>query len=291
MKPNPNAAAPDHRIFLFCDLDGTVSPYGESTGSPEANLIFAKLVQRNEIVLAYVTGRTLASAKEVIITHKLPLPHYLAADVGSTIERVENGAYVPMQNWWTAIGRDWVGATPESILARLTRVPGIRPQEPEVQNTYKVCFYTDYDAQGDVLVNKVQSALLDLRIRSQVLWSRDDVLHVGYLDVMPLGAGKLGAVRWLLSQTGISQEHAVFAGDSGNDLPVLASGIRSVMPRNGQESVLKIALATLEKKERGFSKRLYHAKGGFLGLDGNVLGGVLEGLYMHFPQTREWMLG
>lgn len=291
MKPNPlTSAQVDHRIFLLCDLDGTLAPYGEHRGSPEAPDFFSRLLARPEVRLAYVTGRTPFEAKEVIARHSLPKPHYLATDVGSTIERPTVDGYELVQPWWDTIGRDWPGVSAAQIIAHLASIPGLVPQEEEYQNKYKACFYADYDAPGDMLVNKVQSALLHLRIRSQVLWSRDSHRRTGFLDILPIGAGKLGAVRWLVNQERIPEDRVVFAGDAGNDFPVLSSGYRAVMPRNGEEDVLKKAHAHLEKKERGLSKRLYQAKGGFLGMDGNVMGGVLEGLYMHFPHTREWML-
>ncbi|HSQ42885.1 MAG TPA: HAD-IIB family hydrolase [Fibrobacteraceae bacterium] len=292
MKPNPlTSKAPprDNRLFLFCDLDGTLTPYGEPEGTPGAYPMFRRLAQHPEIVLAYVTGRTLPSAKEVITRHGLPLPHYLVGDVGATMEQQENGQFVPMPAWSEVIARDWPSVTGADIITFLQKLPEIRPQEPDFQNRHKACFYTAYDADGSMLVNRVRTELLPLRIRSQVEWSRDDLRQVGYLDILPLGAGKLGAVRWLLSQAGISEEQALFAGDSGNDLPVFTSGLRCVMPRNGQESVRREAFAALEKRERGLSRRFYQSQGGFLGCDGYVLGGTLEGIAAHFPQTREWM--
>lgn len=291
MKPNPlPSAQPDHRIFLLCDLDGTIAPYGDHHGSPQAHGYFLRLLSRPELRLAYVTGRTPAEARMVMEQHVLPRPHYLATDVGSTIERPQADGFELVQTWWDAIGRDWNGVTPQQIFKQLAGVPGLVPQEEQFQNRYKVCFYADYDAAGDMLVNKVQNALLGLRIRSQVLWSRDAVRGTAFLDILPVGAGKLGAVRWLMAQERISEDRVVFAGDASNDFPVLASGLRAVMPRNGDTEVCARAQQHLEKKERGLSRRLYQARGGFLGMDGHVLGGVLEGISNHFPQTREWML-
>ena len=290
MKENPLLRATDNRLFLFCDIDGTMTPYGGPQGSPEAYPAFRRLASRLEVVLAYVTGRSPAEARELIRKFDLPVPDYLASDVGSTIERRKDSDFELMQNWWDTIARDWNGVTTQQIQECLEGIPGLRLQEESYQNRCKVSYYTDFNVASNVLVNRVQATLLKLRIRSQVLWSSDDHRMVGDLDVMPLGAGKLGAVKWLLSQTGISSENAIYAGDASNDLSVLASGLRSVMPRNGHEQVRKDALALLEKKERGLSGRLYIAKGGFLGFDGHVLGGVLEGIFMHFPHTREWML-
>jgi HAD superfamily hydrolase (TIGR01484 family) len=291
VKPNPLLSAHnDQRHFLFFDLDGTLAPYGEFAGSPEAYPVFHRLLARPEIITAYVTGRDLQGAKRVIAEHGLPLPNYLAAADGAIIEKVSEGQFILQQGWWDVLGRDWSAVSCDAIVDSLSRVSGLVPQEPQFQSRYRACFYTDYQAEGSVMVNRVQSAMLGLRLRCQVLHSRDDHRQVGYLDVMPLGSGKLGAVRWLISQTGVSLDQAIFAGDAGNDLPALSSGIRAVMPRNGQEQVHKEAHAALEKKERGLSKRIYKAKGGFLGFDGDVLGGVLEGLSMHFPHMREWMV-
>lgn len=276
-------------LFLFCDLDGTVAPYGSNQGSPEAYAVFHKLVHRPEVVLAYVTGRAPAESREVIARHGLPIPRYLSTDTGACVEMWQENDFVLMPRWWEVMERDWPGVSAARIFEVLSAVAGLVPQEERYQNRYKVCFYADYHADGQTLVNRVQSALLPLRIRAQVLWSRDEHRQVGYVDVVPSSASKWSVVKWLLSQENMAPEQALFAGDSGNDLSVLASGLRVVMPRNGKEEVRKEACRLLEKKERGLSRQLYQAKGGFLGFDGHVLGGVLEGLCMHFPHTRDWM--
>jgi len=278
------------RLFLFCDLDGTVAPYGSAQGSPEASAAFHRLADRPEVLLAYLTGRAPSEAKNVISYHGLPMPRYLSTDTGATIEKVETEHFLLMPEWWEVMRRDWRDVEPAAIVAKLAGITGLRAQEEQYQNRFKVCFYTDYHADGQTLVNRVQSALLPLRIRAQVLWSRDEHRQVGFIDVVPTTASKLSVVQWLLAREGISRENAVFAGDAGNDLTVLSSGLKAVMPRNGKDEVHAEACRLLERRQRGLSRQLYRARGGFLGFDGQVLGGVLEGVCMHFPHTREWMM-
>lgn len=278
------------RLFLFCDLDGTLAPYGPIQGSPEAKDAFHRLANRPEVLLAYVTGRAPREARDVIAEHRLPMPHYLSTDTGATIEFWTGDAFSLLTEWWSVMQRDWCATMPADIFATLSGVAGLTPQEEQYQNRFKVCYYTDYCADGPALVNRVQCALLPLRIRAQVLWSRDDHRKVGYVDVVPTTASKWAVVQWLLNREDVSPEQALFAGDSVNDLSALSSGLRAVMPRNGKDEVHREACRILERKERGLSKRLYKAQGGFLGFDGHVLGGVLEGVCRHFPQTREWMV-
>lgn len=278
-----------HPVFLFCDLDGTVAPYGDVQTSPGALEAFHRLAQRPEVRLAYVTGRAPQESREVILAHKLPTPRYLSTDTGATVEVWNEGEFVLMPEWWEVMRRDWKQVVPADIFAALSQIDGLVPQEEPYQNRYKVCFYADFAADGAQLKNKVQLALLPLGIRAQVLWSRDEHRQVGYVDVVPTSASKWTVIQWLLTRENVPLDHAVFAGDSGNDLTALASGLRAIMPRNGKPDIHREALRLLEKKQRGLSDRLYLAKGGFLGFDGHVLGGVLEGVCRHFPHTRPWM--
>ena len=39
----------------------------------------------------------------------------------------------------------------------------------------------------------------------------------------------------------------------------------------------------------GNSERLYVARGGLLGMNGNYASGILEGLVHFLPETREWL--
>ena len=115
----------------------------------------------------------------------------------------------------------------------------------------------------------------------------DDAEDRGLLDILPEKATKVHAIRFLMKKIGVSEDRTVFAGDSGNDLPALTSGLRAVLVKNAREDVRKEAAETLAGK--GMAGRLYMARGSFLGMNGNYGAGVLEGLAHHLPETRAWM--
>lgn len=78
----------------------------------------------------------------------------------------------------------------------------------------------------------------------------------------------------------------VFAGDSGNDLDVLTSGMQSILVGNAAADVRRTATHRLT--EIGRIDRLYLATGDFHGMNGNYAAGVLEGVAHFFPETASW---
>ena len=114
-------------------------------------------------------------------------------------------------------------------------------------------------------------------------------LHRGLLDVLPERATKYHAIRFLMGHKGFSEQDTVFAGDSGNDLPVLSSSLRTVLVANAAEEVREEAQHL--SATRGTSDSLYLARGDFLGMNGNYSAGILEGIAHFLPETLAWMDG
>jgi hypothetical protein len=92
-----------------------------------------------------------------------------------------------------------------------------------------------------------------------------------------------------MRREGFAPENSVFAGDSGNDLPVLSSSLRTVLVANAAEEVREEALHL--SATRGTSDSLYLARGDFLGMNGNYSAGILEGVAHFLPETLAWMDG
>jgi hypothetical protein len=87
----------------------------------------------------------------------------------------------------------------------------------------------------------------------------------------------------------IPETHTVFAGDSGNDLHALTSGLQAILVKNSAADVQQAALKELGRK--GLTDCLYIARGGLYGLNGNYAAGVLEGLVHFYPETAAWVPG
>jgi hydroxymethylpyrimidine pyrophosphatase-like HAD family hydrolase len=78
------------------------------------------------------------------------------------------------------------------------------------------------------------------------------------LDIIPARANKLQAIRFLIQQEQFTEDRTVFAGDSGNDLDVLASSLQAILVKNATQEVREEALKTLTDKY--MMQHLYLAK-------------------------------
>jgi len=76
------------QLLLCTDLDRTLIPNGEQAESPRAKELFERLVGREEVTLAYVTGRHRGLIEQAIQEYDLPLPDFAIGDVGTTIYQV-----------------------------------------------------------------------------------------------------------------------------------------------------------------------------------------------------------
>lgn len=275
------------KVLLCCDLDRTILPNGPGEESPEARPMFGAVAARPELTLAYVSGRNEALLKEAIAEYGVPEPEYAIGDVGTTIYHVSGGAWEPWEAWWENIRSDWSGKGGDELGQYFEGVKGLRLQEPEKQNRFKLSFYAAPDMDTDRTLRDINGAMEMDGIRTSLIWSVDEVKGVGLLDAIPERATKAHAVKFLMEKTGFDRSNTVFAGDSGNDLPALTSGINAVLVKNAMDEVKEAALRKVGDKK--INERLYVAQGGFMEMNGNYAAGVLEGLAHFIPETKEWM--
>ena len=275
------------KILLCSDLDRTILPNGEAPESPGAREVLRRIARRAQIRLVYVSGRNRKLIQDAIENYRLPLPDFAIGDVGTTIYDLDKGSWNKWSAWNDEISKDWPEGGHDELAGMLSDMAQLRPQESEKQNRFKLSYYTDADADRQVLVQEIRQRLKSRGVRPSVIWSVDEQRDVGLIDVLPERANKVHAVRFLAKSQGISKNRVVYAGDSGNDLAVMVSDIQSILVRNAAEEVRCEARESVEKS--GLEETLYEAKGGFLGMNGNYTAGVLEGLAHFLPVTREWI--
>jgi sucrose-6-phosphatase len=275
------------RILLCADLDRTILPNGALPESPEARVLLRRLAARPEVTLAYVSGRHRELIQQAIREFEIPEPDYAIGDVGTTIYELDAGTWRHWDAWSEEIAVDWNGKTHPELAALLSGLTELQLQPPEQQNRHKVSYYAPQTANRDELLRRVRERLSPSGVRASLIWSVDEAKQVALLDVLPESATKLHAIRFLMEQQGFSERQTVFAGDSGNDLPVLTSRLQAVLVANASDEVRKEALA--ETAANGLRDRLYLAQGGYLGMNGNYAAGVLEGLAHYIPATRKWI--
>jgi sucrose-6F-phosphate phosphohydrolase len=269
--------------FLLCtDLDRTLIPNGKQPESPAAMERFKRLVSREEITLVYVTGRHRALIELAILEFGLPQPDFAIADVGTTIYHIDSAGWKQSGEWDAQIAPDWRDLTHVELSRLLSVYPALRLQEKEKQSRHKLSFYVSLETDMQALIDEMDARLKYAEISANLIWSIDETKGISLLDVLPSSANKLHAIRFLMQQQGCTHEHTVFAGDSGNDLDVLISDIRSVLVANADaETKQRAAKANIET--------LYVAKGGYLGMNGNYSAGILEGVAHYWPEVDSWL--
>ena len=275
------------QILLCTDLDRTVLPNGAEPESPGARRVFRAIAARPEVTLCYVTGRHRELIEAAIEEYDIPAPDYAIGDVGTSIYEISEGRWKKWDAWDHQIAQDWNGRSREDLEALLGGITELKPQEPSKQNDYKLSYYLPIGANRDSALENAQVLLKEQGVRASLIWSIDDEINVGLLDVLPERATKLHAIEFLMREKGFPGERTVFAGDSGNDLPALTSGLQAVLVRNARDDVREAAIRL--SAEAGNRAKLYLARGGWMGMNGNYAAGVIEGLAHFIPETLDWM--
>jgi HAD superfamily hydrolase (TIGR01484 family) len=274
---------PAQRILLCSDLDRTLIPNGIQEESAPARQVLRKIAAHPNVYLSYVSGRDKKLILDAIEAFDLPLPEYVIGDVGTTLYRIVNGNWHLSEDWRREISRDWKGLDWEQRAKIVADIKEIWLQEPEKQNQYKLSYYTQQNVDSKKLINDIQKRFTRHRIRVGIVWSVDEMDKVGLLDILPARANKLQAIQFLIRKEQFSQDRTVFAGDSGNDLDALTSGLQAILVNNAADAVRKAAIETLSEKQ--LTDRLYLPRGNFFGMNGNYAAGVLEGLAHFIPET------
>ena len=277
-----------NKILLATDLDRTLLPNGPQPESPRARELFAEVASRPEVTLVYVSGRSRDLQERAISEYGVPQPDYSIADVGSSILEPHHG-WRRLEAWDEDIGEDWAGRGWRELAQLLEPLDELERQEEDRQSDFKLSFYTPPEIERGPLLERVGERLKAAGVRPTLIWSLDEAENVGLLDVLPARASKVKAIRFLMGRLAFGERHTVVAGDSGNDLDALSSGLQAVLVANARAEVREEAVARAEAN--GTRDRLYLARGELEGLNGNYAAGVLEGLVHFIPAAAEWIGG
>ncbi len=117
----------------------STAPSWAATPSERAALYDWIGQRRNEIVLIYVTGRSLTTMRDVL--DELPLqPDHIISDVGTAVYAGAGRTPLPALERWLDEG--WPQHTPAAVRSILARHPHLTEQ-PVVEGRRVSCFYSD----------------------------------------------------------------------------------------------------------------------------------------------------
>ncbi len=191
--------------FIVTDIDNTL--IGERNEQLPA-LIAMLQEHRDSVGFGVATGRTVASAREILEAHGVPTPDVIISSVGAEI--YYGPALHPGKGWANHIAAKW---DRDKIYRLLKRFDFLKYQEERTQRPFKISF--DMTPGKDRLA-MIHNLLLDNKCRYQLIYS-----HSRYLDILPYRASKGKAIRYLSYKWNIPLANFLVCGDSGNDEEML----------------------------------------------------------------------
>ncbi|MES9826364.1 MAG: HAD-IIB family hydrolase [Candidatus Thiodiazotropha endolucinida] len=279
----------NQRLLICTDLDRTLIPNGPQPESEGARERFKQLCASETVLLAYVSGRDQSLVRDAIADYSLPQPDYVIGDVGTSLYHVDTpDDWSHQANWDEHISQDWQGRSHQDLKQLFADIPGLRLQEEAKQNRFKLSYYVSPDQAHQPILDEMDLCLQREKVAASLVWSVDETVNMGLLDVLPERATKYHAIDFLRESLGYSLNETVFSGDSGNDMEVLISPIPAVLVANAQPEVRQKAQQLVDEKGNGDS--LYMAKGSFMAMNGNYSAGILEGAAHYHPQLISRLL-
>ena len=227
---------PNRRV-IATDLDRTLIPNGiaKDTNSVQK---FTAFLHQKPFNLIYVTARSKDSVLRAIDRYKLPIPHIIIGQVGTTIHVNKNGNFTSVQEWEQKIRKENPLWDRETITNNLCKIPQLQLQAEKEQNRFKLSYIfqtieerKEYEEAVITTVNAIA------RESATVIISDDLNAHLSYVDILPKTVSKLTALKFVIYTYNLVKSNVLCAGDSENDYSMLLSDLTSVVVGNASEDV------------------------------------------------------
>jgi hydroxymethylpyrimidine pyrophosphatase-like HAD family hydrolase len=125
-------------ILICTDLDRTLLPNGNQPESPDARRRFACFAAREEVRLAYVTGRHLALVEKAIANYVLPRPDFVIADVGTSLYESADDCWRRRDDWDEQFASEWGGMDHTAIRLLFADMIELQLQGAAKQSRYNL---------------------------------------------------------------------------------------------------------------------------------------------------------
>ena len=224
--------------LIISDVDGTL--LGDDAA---AHVATEKLAQwyhdhRDRVRLVYSSGRLVSSVLESVETTPLPLPDAIIGGVGTQIRQFPGGTPV---GTWPEDCEHW---HPARLCSVLMEFSDLELQPAEFLSEHKISCYL-YDASSKLLREISERLRVATGAEVELVYSsnRD-------LDILPRGANKGTAARYLATQWSYADDHVIVCGDSGNDLAMFQQGFRGIVVGNAHPELKALNSAAVYQAEK-----------------------------------------
>ncbi|MGD8395279.1 MAG: HAD-IIB family hydrolase [Candidatus Eiseniibacteriota bacterium] len=235
--------------LLVTDIDDTL------TGDPDALAELCALLEhkRGELAFGIATGRSIASARQILSDLEVPAPDFIVSSVGAEIYMGNDTE--PDRGWTAHISYRWQR---DAIAAELEGTDGLELQEEETQRPFKLSYYID-PSKADL--EEIEARLVAKKLRFNAILTSEM-----FLDFLPHRASKGRAIRYLAFKWDIPHQSILVCGGSGNDYEMLSGRLRGAIVANHTPELEP--LRHTSRTNLHFSEREHAA-------------GVIDGLHHH----------
>ncbi|WP_218082648.1 HAD family hydrolase [Anthocerotibacter panamensis] len=195
--------------LVVCGLDGAL--LGDDRALAQANEEFIK--QRSNIILAYLTGRSLASVLALKQQVALLPADYLACDSGTSLYRRDGEKYVPMVAWMNLLNSDWKRERVEAIAHRFY----LEEQPPQYQSPFKCSYYLAQERAKEILPQLHEAVE---QINAHLIYKS------GFLDILPTNSAEL--IDYLRAYLNVDEAKTIACGGVVTDDHFTQLAIKSV---------------------------------------------------------------
>jgi len=261
-------------IAIFSDMDGTM--FDDQITAPDkaykkALRHIQNHIDKREIPLVYITGRTLELAEEAIETYGLPKPTIIAANVGSAIYRYSDDGWEECEIWAERMRSEWSPATAKKLGEIVMQIPGAELQSEEFQSEFKNSYYVDPDKTSVAEVRNIlsQEDLLQNSTGVKAIISGPGCIAGPgsprriFIDFLPSNGSKANAATFIARDLRIPMDDIFYADDSANGLDALNAVGKPVLVGTDEPDIIDMV------DEEVFVSSYPH------------LFGVLDGLIFH----------
>ncbi len=210
-------------LVLATDLDGTFLGGDDTAREGLYGWIDAN---RDQVGLIFVTGRDPGFIRDLTRSGNVPRPDYVVGDVGTTIGSFDDDHFLtPIPELEAEIAQSWSDASAR-VQAALHGVAGLRLQSTGFR--YRV----SYDMDPETFDSRALDIVAQLGLDPLVSANR-------FFDVLPKGVSKGPSLLRLLTHLEIDGRRCLVAGDTLNDLSMLAMGVPAVAVGNSEPALLE----------------------------------------------------
>lgn len=218
----PTKSIADKDFILATDLDGTFLGGTEAERRQFYDWIAAS---RARVGLIFVTGRDPGHIRDLTRKRGVPRPDFVVGDVGTTIAAVDDDHFLnPIPELEAEIEKAWNNAGMR-VQAALQGVKGLRLQSSGFR--YRV----SYDMDPDLFETRALDIVAGLGLDALISDNR-------FFDVLPKDVSKGPSLLRLLTHLGVDNRKVLVAGDTLNDLSMLAMGLPAVAVGNSEPALL-----------------------------------------------------